>query len=61
MGNLLQQGRASVATDGHFLYAAGAASNGLVKIGTGQNGTLRGHVCVTRPILSRSPLPLASA
>ena len=56
MGNYLQQQRASIASDGHFLYIGGSASQGLVKVGTGGGGTLRGHVYGRAPSSLRNGL-----
>eukprot|EP00041_Stephanoeca_diplocostata_P039548 m.1635171 g.1635171 ORF g.1635171 m.1635171 type:complete len:4171 (-) comp25420_c1_seq1:3546-16058(-) len=44
LGPMVQQSRASVATDESFLFLYGWAYHGLIKVGTGRHGTIRGHV-----------------
>lgn len=43
MGSLLSQSKPSIACNGSFLYLQ-RGSQGIVKLGTGLKGTLRGHV-----------------
>jgi hypothetical protein len=44
MGAVVQQAKSTMATDGMFIYAAGWAFQGVVKVGTGFKGTIRGHI-----------------